>query len=457
MRRRLTLGTVAVVALGLVVSGLLALVLTGLAARQQTRRELASQADEIAAQADDLATFRALAAASKALRLDGLARVTFTRSGAVEGQLPDGVRATDVQPARLAEGQTITGVRNGHVFAAARVEPPAAVQRLRPFSLTAVVVTRKADAGLAPGFRWFVLSALVTLAIAAIVGDRLGRRIAAPIEHVEEATRRIAAGDLGARVPDPGAGDPELQSLARSVNGMADSLARSRGLERQFLLAVSHDLRTPLTSIRGFAEAIADGAAPDHEKAAEVIAAESRRLERLVADLLELAKLDARRFSLDVRRTDVGEVVAVTAEGFRPELDELGVALHVDLPAEPLHASADPDRLAQAVANLVENALKFATSAITVATTATTDEVLIVVDDDGPGIAPDDLPHVFERLYTSSRHPARKAGTGLGLAIVAELVAAMGGRVDASTPGPTGTRMTIRLRRWTGLVGPAAT
>src|SRR3984893_18606352 len=138
-------------------------------------------------------------------------------------------------------------------------------------------------------------------------------------------------------------------------------MARSRGLERQFLMSVSHDLRTPLTSIRGFAEAIAEGDAPVEHRAAEIIASESRRLERLVRDLLDLAKLDARRFSFDLRRVDLGEVVLDTGEGFRPAADDLGLSLTVE-PGMPgaMTVTADPDRLAQVVANLVENALKYA-------------------------------------------------------------------------------------------------
>src|SRR5207248_5606518 len=134
----------------------------------------------------------------------------------------------------------------------------------------------------------------------------------------------------------------ELASLARSINTMAATLARSRGLERQFLMSVSHDLRTPLTSIRGFAEAIADGAATDDRRAAEVITAESRRLERLVGDLLDLAKLDAKRFSLDLRPVDLADVVAATADGFRPAADGYGLALEVDTAAATVRA--DPDR-----------------------------------------------------------------------------------------------------------------
>jgi two-component system sensor histidine kinase BaeS len=209
------------------------------------------------------------------------------------------------------------------------------------------------------------------------------------------------------------------------------------------LLSVSHDLRTPLTSIRGFAEAIADGAAPDTHRAAEVIAAESRRLERLVRDLLDLAKLEARQFSLDMRPTDLSEVTADTAEGFRPHADQLGVALTVATPPEPLTITADRDRLAQVVANLVENALKFATARIDVTTSLMVDRKELSVTDDGPGIPSEDLPHIFERLYTSARTPTRQVGSGLGLAIVAELVSAMHGSVRAESTPTGGTRMVV--------------
>jgi two-component system sensor histidine kinase BaeS len=225
-------------------------------------------------------------------------------------------------------------------------------------------------------------------------------------------------------------------------------------VERQFLLSVSHDLRTPLTSIRGFGEALSEGRAPDTAHAGSIITAEARRLERLVGDLLELAQLDARRFSLDVRATDVPEVVSDTTEGFRPAAERVGVALEVDLgdaAGTPAMAAADPDRLAQVVANLVENALKFATSRISVAVATTgdgKDGVTISVDDDGPGIAAGDLAHVFEPFYQSSWAPARQVGSGLGLAIVAELAGAMGGSVRAESPAGGGTRVTVSLRAW---------
>ena len=170
-------------------------------------------------------------------------------------------------------------------------------------------------------------------------------------------------------------------------------------------------------------------------------------------DLLELAKLDSRRFSLDLRRVDLAEVATATAEGFRPAAGELGLTVDV-MSAGLVPVSADPDRLAQVVANLIENALKFASSHIAVGA-AGGDLAVLWVDDDGPGIPTADLPHVFERLYTSSRSPARQVGSGLGLAIVAELVTAMGGSVRAESPlsASGGTRMVVTLRSWSELPG----
>ena len=241
----------------------------------------------------------------------------------------------------------------------------------------------------------------------------------------------------------------ELVSLADSVNSMAARLEGSRDRERQVLLSVSHDLRTPLTSIRGYAEAIEDGVSADPASAARVIVAESRRLERLVADLLDLAKLETQHLSLRLDRVDAGSVAVAAAEAARPLAARRSVAVEV-APAAPGSAlvTADPDRLGQVVANLIENAVAHAGSRIAVRVGHDVGgSIAISIDDDGPGIPPEDLGRVFDRFYQVDRGSSARGGSGLGLAIVAELTRAMGGTVEAESPSPSGagTRMVVHL------------
>ncbi|MGI8809665.1 MAG: sensor histidine kinase [Acidimicrobiales bacterium] len=441
MTRRLTLTMVAVVTGALLVATLGTLLVTRVEARNQTRRDLGDQAQRLARRIETVPV--GLAALRVALRLeDGAVVCLGPTCPARQADVPAGLTRDDLDVDRLRTGQVVTGTRGSLVYAAAPSERRGDV-------VTAVVLTRRV--GTAPGVlgTWFFVLVGITLLAAAAVASNLGRRLTRPLREAQVVTGRIASGDLAARVPEHEADGEELAGLARSINAMAEGLERSRRLERQFLLSVSHDLRTPLTSIRGFAEALSEGRAPDPAHAAGIISAEARRLERLVGDLLELAKLGARRFTLDVRATDVAEVVADTAEGFRPAADAAGVALNVDH-AEGLTAAADPDRLAQVLANLIENALKFADRSIAVGSGRAGPGVTVWVDDDGPGIAPGDLTHVFEPFWQSSRAPARQVGTGLGLAIVAELVAAMGGTVRADPRASGGTRMVVTLRPWHG-------
>ena len=248
---------------------------------------------------------------------------------------------------------------------------------------------------------------------------------------------------------------------------MGANLVRAREQERQFLLSVSHELRTPLTSIRGYAEAVLDGTAEDTAAAATVISTEARRLERLVRDLLDLARLDADRFSLELQTVDAAAIAAQVAEGFRPRAEELGLDLGFAPGSDhPMWIVADPDRLAQVVANLVENASSFARGSITVGAGSIGGVPSLWVEDDGPGIPPGQLPRVFERHVTSDRSGGRRKGSGLGLAIVSELSGAMGAGVRAESPGGggTGTRMLVWFRpapvtpatspRGTGAAGP---
>jgi two-component system, OmpR family, sensor kinase len=474
VRRRFTLAIVGVVAGALLVAGLGTLLVLTVQGRRAAKRDVIGLADRLANQYAQPATagdpVPALRNLQDLLRsTQQLTIVAVARTGAQAGEaLPGGLADADLDRPALSRGQTVSGFHGRTAFAVV------------PFTnrgrRLAVVVTQEAAGATGAGL-YFLLAGAFIVAVAFGVAESLARRITGPLVRAQEAAGRIAQGDLSARVPEPaGVADPELRSLSASINAMADNLERLRGQERQFLLSVSHDLRTPLTSIRGFAEALADGTTTDTQKAAGIIASEARRLQRLVADLLDLAKLDARGFSLDLRPTDVPEVVGDTAHGFAPTAEALGLSVVVHDPvveggAVMPPAGADPDRLAQVVANLVENACKYAARTIDVGTWyrhgTRGAEALITVDDDGPGIATDDLPHVFERLWTAGRGDhARPVGSGLGLAIVAELVGAMGGTIRAESPVPRwdgsgtatqpGTRLVVSLAPWSAAPSSAA-
>jgi signal transduction histidine kinase len=453
MRRRLILAICGTVAATLLVAGIGTVILADLNAREATRKDLLRQATAIAQVIEDVAQpaqggggrFAPLVARQRLQLLASTLEIEDVRlllagpNLELRGEAPEGIRLDDLQPGRLRNGETVSGSVGGTVFAAApgfssRTLPNGQVERVVAF---AVVVAGEPASVAGPAARWFLLGAAGAMLLGVVVAFRLSRRLTEPVVAARDAARRIASGDLAARVAQPpdDSGD-ELSELSRSLNVMAEALERSRGLDRQFLMSVSHDLRTPLASIQGYAEALADHAI-EPARATEVILAESRRLDRLVTDLLLLARLDARSFTFDLQTLDTGPLVAATAAGFAPRAQERGVVLTVHSPAGTVPAVVDGDRLGQVVANLLENALKFAHRSIEVDLRSEDGWVVLSVADDGPGIDPEDLPHVFERLYVAKHRPApRESGSGLGLAIVRELVEAMGGHVSARSPVP---------------------
>jgi signal transduction histidine kinase len=442
VRRRLMLAIVGTVIGAVTVVGLGTLALTRLDARHRDEDELGVRA---AALADVLAEVRPLRAALVARRLEaslGVDRVEVASLDEPPAWLPPGGAG------RLRAGEAVTASDGGTVHAAAAL--PAG-----PFTgaRRAVVLTDSSDTGPGAAGRWFAVAAIVTALVGVAVAAALARSLARPLAATEATAGRIAAGDLDARVPEPRPGaDDELARLARAINAMAASLQQSGQAERDFLLSVSHDLRTPLTSIRGWSEALADGAAPDHAAAGATIGEAAARLERLVGDLLDLARLRARAFRLDVGPVDLADVAAGTAEALRPELEDLGLEVAVDVPPRPVLVDGDADRLAQVAANLLDNAGRHAAGLVRIAVVADGDgagaTAVLAVDDDGPGIQAQDRARVFDRLQTSTRRAARPGtGTGVGLAIVAELAAAMGGRAEAGDAPGGGARLTVTLPR----------
>jgi len=368
-------------------------------------------------------------------------------------QLPAGISEADLLPKALLAGDQVTGRRGNTVFLA---EP---VRKVGNNTLVLVATENVETKVLARAFPLMLLVGLAVLAGALAVAMWLARRLTLPIQSIEHTAARLASGDLAARAELPAGTDEELAGLGSALNAMAAQLEHAQGNERAFLLSISHDLRTPLTSIRGYAEALADGtlddADPDDRKrAAAVIGAEARRLERLVRDLLDLSRLDSHQFSLSPRPGDATAIVHDAAIAFAPQADDLGITLSI-APGPVLPVDLDPERLAQIVANLVENALKYARASVTVYAAAHDDHhVALVVTDDGPGIPSADIGLVFERLYTVRERAGRSVGTGLGLAIVRELAAAMGGRAWAEAPGEGGSRFVVSIPTNVGVRTP---
>jgi signal transduction histidine kinase len=385
---------------------------------------------------------RSCAALSQAgVRPDGSVRA---RLGAL-GPLP---AILDV--AALRGGRVVTSRADDTVFAGFACDPERRFTNPNTELLQTFVVSRPigGPAGLVPALASGGVAAAALGGLAALAA---GRWLTRPLRRLNLVAASMAGGDLEARADDRH-GSPDLTRLGASLNKLASQLDRSQALEQQFLLSISHDLRTPLTSIRGYAEAIADGTLSDVGKGVAVIEQEAQRLERLVRDLLDLARLEARQFRLELTEVDLVDVGVAAVAAFANAAARAEIRLEfVPAGTRPALAQGDRDRLGQVVANLVENALRFAISTVVVTAGGDGDEAWLAVSDDGPGIPEVDLPHVFERLYVSASHPVRsESGSGLGLAIVAELCAAMGGTVSAEPGSGRGTAMRIRFPRLNG-------
>ena len=231
--------------------------------------------------------------------------------------------------------------------------------------------------------------------------------------------------------------------LFRSFNDMAAQLNRAREAERNFLLSVSHELKTPLAAIRGYAEGLDEGVFTA-EEAAETIREEARRLERLVRDLLDLARMNRREFVVHHELIDLGQVAREVVRRYEADARTADVELEATIDG-PAPAVGDPDRALQVASNLVENALRSTPAGGSVRVRAAAGR--LVVEDTGIGLAPEDVPHTFERFYLHDRNPdgRRRIGSGLGLAIVKELTERMGGTVTVESELGRGTTFVVRL------------
>jgi len=437
VKRRLGVALIGMVVAALLLAGLGTIVLARIGARDSAETSLVEQAEAL----NDLLTELTLPSngpgdetvrerlhrVSRSISVKGIGLLVMPRNADQPiGTLPEGVTLADLDLSALVNGRSISGSSRSLIWAAAGGVNPQGIPQV-------LVLTREPDPILVPATRWFLLAAAGTVIVALLVTSRLSRALIEPVREASAAASRIADGDLGARIPDGHRRiGGEIAELIDSINAMAANLERSRSLERQFLLSVSHDLRTPLTSIRGYAEALIDGAASDPIAVGTVIEGESRRLERLVGDLLLLARLESTGFTFDTARHDAVEIVADTAHGFDRQAEERDIEFSIRVPDQELAVLVDPDRYAQVVSNLVGNACRFADHTVVVTVWSQEGRIHLAVADDGPGIEDHDLDHVFERMYVAQQNPkVKESGSGLGLAIVRELVHGMGGSVVA--------------------------
>jgi two-component system sensor histidine kinase BaeS len=274
----------------------------------------------------------------------------------------------------------------------------------------------------------------------------LTSRILRPLRAMQAATRSVADGNM--RLQLGPTGTQELDELSDAFNRMVERLAERERLTRDFLMKVTHDLRTPLTAIRGHSSALSDGVVPEElmGRSLQAIEGEASRLETMVSDLLDLAKIDAHTFRVELEEIDPAEVLEQTFDALEASASERGILYQRNLAALPPIVT-DPTRMQQIVSNLLENALRWTSEGGTVRLDARSTPdggVVTSVRDSGPGVPEGDLDRIFE-AFASSETPDGKQGSGLGLAISRQLARTLGGDVTVESSVGHGSSFTLEL------------
>jgi signal transduction histidine kinase len=437
---RLLLGALAVIGVSLVISG----VLTGVLVRRLENESVLQQLDKAVLNAR--AAARANGVESLGADPGGNRLLVFTTANALIYDSEGSAGADTALHLGAPHFVNAALVRDGTVSIGGTSYAAAAAAFGRGQYLVAARAgdTLAADAASSLVPRLLIAGA-VALAVAAVLAVALARTISEPLHELAGAAEDVAGGNYARRVNPRG--PAEVGVVAAAFNRMAEAVERSRALQRDFLANVSHELKTPLTSLIGFSQALTDGSLrteAEKRRAASILHEESQRLLRMSQELLDLARVESGQVSLRREPVDVAALVTQQAEVARARAEAAGLALEAALePALPA-ALADPERVHQIVDNLIDNAIKYAPSgsSVRLATRAGAREVEVSCSNEVAG-APPDVGRIFDRFYRADPSRAGSGGVGLGLAISRELAQAMGGSLSAELAGGD---VTLRLR-----------
>lgn len=296
-----------------------------------------------------------------------------------------------------------------------------------------------------------VLVALVASLIAIIVVYFSTTLLTKPFLEINEVVQRYSKGDYNARIPI--SNTEEATQLAISFNAMADQLKDLEATRRSFVANVSHELRSPLTSMRGFLEAMQDGTiGPDeYDKYINIVLSETRRMTTMVNDLLDLARIESGKTALKLEIFDINELIRRTLITFEARIYEKRTEVDVKFAQDQYYVEADSAQISQVLRNLIDNALKYSPDErkLRIATYALRREVYVAIQDSGYGIPEEDIGHVFDRFYKveKAHTPTKQSGTGLGLSIVKRIIDQHGQTITLKSAKGKGSTFTFTLKR----------
>ena len=298
---------------------------------------------------------------------------------------------------------------------------------------------------------WTVLISVLTLIATGIITYYLSYRVIHPFVEMNHAVQCYSRGDFSTRIPVDG--KDEAAQLGKSLNEMAEQLRTLEDTRRSFVANVSHELRSPLTSMKGFLEAMRDGTIPEEDfpQYIEIVLNETRRMVTLVNDLLDLARIESGTIQLNFEVFDINELIRRTLLTFEARLNENEMEMDVRFAQEQCSVFADPAQIGQVLRNLIDNAIKYSPKGrvLSVSTYSMRKTVYVTVRDNGIGIPQEDVPHVFDRFYKveKAHTPAPQMGSGLGLSIVKRIIEQHGQSITVRSARGRGTQFTFTLER----------